>query len=309
MPSFLITGAAGFIGSHLCEYYLKKNFEVFGIDNLLTGNIKNISHLFNNERFHFICEDLCNFSNFDKKIDYILHFASPASPVDFVKYPLETLKVNSHGTEKILKLGLENNATVLVASTSEIYGDPQIHPQIESYYGNVNTVGPRSVYDEGKRYLETITYAYKNLYNLNVRIIRIFNTYGPKMRVDDGRVIPNFINQALTNNPFSIYGNGQQTRSFCYIDDLIEGIDKLLNSNYMLPINIGNTDEIKILDLINIISEIIPNNNKLIFSKISADDPKLRRPSIELAKKQIGWSPKTKLKEGLIKTINYFKNN
>ena len=309
MSSILITGAAGFIGSHLCEYYLKKNFEVFGIDNLLTGNIKNISHLFNNERFHFICEDLCNFSNFDKKIDYILHFASPASPVDFVKYPLETLKVNSHGTEKILKLGLENNATVLVASTSEIYGDPQIHPQIESYYGNVNTVGPRSVYDEGKRYLETITYAYKNLYNLNVRIIRIFNTYGPKMRVDDGRVIPNFINQALTNNPFSIYGNGQQTRSFCYIDDLIEGIDKLLNSNYMLPINIGNTDEIKILDLINIISEIIPNNNKLIFSKISADDPKLRRPSIELAKKQIGWSPKTKLKEGLIKTINYFKNN
>jgi dTDP-glucose 4,6-dehydratase len=302
----LITGAAGFLGSHLCDYFLTKQYKVIGIDNFLTGREENIIHNYTNKKFSFIQHDVCNTISFDKKIDYILHFASPASPDDYLNFPIETLKIGSLGTENMLELATQHNARILVASTSEIYGDPLEHPQSESYFGNVNPIGPRGVYDEAKRYLEAITTAYKRKKKLNTRIIRIFNTYGPRMRVDDGRAIPNFINQALKNQDITIYGDGSQTRSFCYVDDTISAVFKVLKSNYSSPINIGNPDEYSILELVNFIKLMIKTNSKVVYKKLPENDPKIRKPDINLAKEILDWQPKVDLSEGLKKTIKYF---
>ncbi len=302
----LITGAAGFIGSHLCEFFLTNGYKVLGIDNLLTGNFDNIKDFTSNKNFTFYEKDICLKINFKEKINYILHFASPASPIDYLKYPLQTLRVGSLGTENMLKLARIKNSTILVSSTSEVYGDPLVHPQSESYFGNVNTISPRAVYDEAKRYLEAITNAYKNKYNLDVRIIRIFNTYGPRMRKFDGRAIPNFINQVINNDDITIYGDGTQTRSFCYIDDTINGIYKVLKSNYNLPINIGNPDEYSINEIAKIIKKLIPNSCKTIYFDLPENDPKVRKPDITLAKKILNWEPKIKLIDGLKRTIKYF---
>ena len=307
MKTILITGCCGFIGSHLVDFYLEKKFNVIGIDNLLTGDLRNIQNNINNNNFRFHKIDVCENFKIDCKIDYILHFASTASPVDYLKHPIKTLKIGSHGTENILNLAYLNNATVLVASTSEIYGDPLQHPQTETYFGNVNPIGPRGVYDEAKRYLEAMTIAYKNKMNLSVRIARIFNTYGPRMRINDGRAIPNFINQALNNKDFTVYGNGSQTRSFCYINDTIIGISKLLESNYELPVNIGNPNEYSIIELIKLISKITGTNSNIKFQKLPENDPKVRKPDITLAKKILNWKPKISLAEGLIKTIEFYK--
>tara|TARA_B100001989_G_scaffold234671_1_gene195391 strand:+ start:3460 stop:4392 length:933 start_codon:yes stop_codon:yes gene_type:complete len=307
LKTILITGCCGFIGSHLCNFYLRKNFNVIGIDNLLTGDIKNIDILQKNKNFEFINEDVCNAISINKKIDYILHFASTASPADYLKYPLKTLNIGAVGTENMLKLALKNKSIILVASTSEVYGDPLEHPQNETYFGNVNPVGPRGVYDEAKRFLEAITTAYKKKFKLSVRIARIFNTYGPNMRVNDGRAIPNFINQCLKNKEITIYGNGNQTRSFCYIDDTIDGIHKLLKSNYQLPVNIGNPNEYSIIKLVEIIKKLTKSNNQITYLDLPENDPKIRKPNISLAKNILGWSPKIQLEEGLSNTIIYFK--
>ena len=306
MKKVLVTGAAGFIGSHLCDHLLKKKFKVIGLDNLLTGSISNIEHNFRNKNFTFIEHDVRLKIDINQKLDYILHFASPASPFDYLKYPIETLQTGSIGAENMLKLALRDNARIIVASTSEIYGDPLEHPQSESYFGNVNPIGPRSVYDEAKRYQEAITAAYMNNKNLNVGIIRIFNTYGSRMRINDGRAIPNFLNQAINNKDLTIYGNGMQTRSFCYISDTINGIFKLLKSNYKLPINIGNPKEFTILDLAELIRQLIPTKSALKYKDLPKNDPKMRKPNIELAKKILNWSPKIDLIEGLKKTIEHY---
>ena len=308
MRTIFISGAAGFIGSHLCDFFLKKNFKVIGIDNFLTGSIENIQHNFKNKNFDFIEHDIRNKISIDIRLDYIMHFASPASPVDYLKYPIETLQIGSRGTENMLNLAFDHKATILVASTSEVYGDPLEHPQKESYFGNVNTIGPRGVYDESKRYLESITTAFKNNKNLSIRIARIFNTYGPRMRINDGRVIPNFINQSLRNKPITIYGDGQQTRSFCYIDDAIEGLYRLLESNYQKPMNIGNPNEYSILQLADKIQTKNLNHRKYEFFSLPENDPKVRRPDISLAKNVLNWQPKFDLEQGLEMTIEYFKN-
>ena len=301
----IITGVAGFIGSHLADYFIDE-FDIIGIDNLSTGNIKNIDHLLNNKRFNFLEIDITRSFKIDEKIDSILHFASPASPVDYQLKPLETLRVGSIGTENILKISTANKAKILVASTSEVYGDPKEHPQKETYYGNVNPVGPRGVYDEAKRYLEALTVAYKNFHNADVRIARIFNTYGPRMRINDGRAIPNFLNQLINNKNLTVYGNGKQTRSFCYIDDTIEGISKLLNSNYKDPVNLGNPNEITILQLIDHIKKISNKNCSISYKKLPINDPKRRKPDISIAKKNLDWEPKTPIEIGLLKTYNYY---
>lgn len=302
----LITGGAGFIGSHLCDFFLKKKFKVIAVDNLLTGDYNNIVDYKKNSNFKFIEFDICKKFQINDHIDYILHFASPASPEDYLKYPVKTLQIGSIGTENILKLGLLNNATVLVASTSEIYGDPLVHPQSESYFGNVNPIGPRGVYDEAKRYLEAITTAYKNKFSLDTRIVRIFNSYGPKMRKNDGRAIPNFINQSIRNENFTLYGDGKQTRSFCYIDDTIIGIYKTLTNDYVSPINIGNPNEYSLIEIIEIIRTINPSSSKIIFSELPENDPKKRRPDISLAKTVLNWEPKINIHDGLRKTFDYF---
>ena len=308
MKKILISGAAGFLGSHLVDYYLKKKFKVIGLDNFMTGSIQNLNNALINKNFLFIEHDITSKIDYKEKIDYILHFASPASPIDYLKYPIKTLQIGSLGTENMLELAHKNNAKILVASTSEVYGDPLVHPQTESYFGNVNPIGPRGVYDEAKRYLEALTIAYKNIMKINVGIVRIFNTYGPRMRINDGRAIPNFVNQALKSNDFTVFGDGTQTRSFCYITDTLEGISKLLDSNYQYPINIGNPKEFSILELIKNIKILIDTDSKIIFSELPQNDPKVRRPDISLAKEILKWEPKIDLIEGLSKTINYYKN-
>jgi dTDP-glucose 4,6-dehydratase len=305
----VITGAAGFIGSHLCDYFIKKKHYVVGVDNLITGNIKNIEHLFGNDRFLFIKHDVTNYIHISGKVDAVLHFASPASPVDYLNYPIQTLKVGALGTHKALGLAKEKKAIFMLASTSEVYGDPQVSPQPESYWGNVNPIGPRGVYDEAKRFAEALTMAYHRYHKIPVKIVRIFNTYGPRMRLNDGRVVPNFIYQALKNKPITVYGDGTQTRSFCYISDLVEGIYKLLFKDIPEPINLGNPQEMRIIDFAYLIKKLTNSKSKIVFKPLPQDDPKQRRPDITKAKKLLKWHPKVPLEKGLKLTIEYFKNN
>ncbi len=308
MQRILITGAAGFLGSHLCDRFIKEGFHVIAMDNLITGDLKNIEHLFPNEHFEFHHHDVSKFIHVAGKLDYILHFASPASPIDYLKIPIQTLKVGSLGIHNCLGLAKEKNARVLIASTSEVYGDPAVHPQTESYWGNVNPVGPRGVYDEAKRFQEAMTMAYHTFHGLETRIIRIFNTYGPRMRLNDGRVLPAFIGQAIRGEDLTVFGDGSQTRSFCYVDDLVEGIYRLLLSDYALPVNIGNPDEISILDFAEEIIKLTGTNQKIVFKGLPTDDPKQRQPDITLARKLLGWEPKVHRSEGLKITYDYFKS-
>ncbi len=302
----VITGGAGFIGSHLCEYFLEKSYDVFCVDNLITGSLDNISHLFGIKEFVFMNHDIANYIHIPGKIDYVLNFASPASPIDYLEHPIETLKVGSIGTHKSIGLAKDKGARYFLASTSEVYGDPIVNPQPETYWGNVNSVGPRSVYDEAKRFAEAMTMAYHRFHNVDVRIVRIFNTYGPRMRLNDGRVVPNFVMQALHNEPLTVYGNGSQTRSFCYVSDLVEGIYRLLMSDYVGPVNLGNPEEWKIIDFAKYIIELSGSKSKIAYKPLPQDDPKQRKPDITLAKKLLGWEPKVKLDEGLTKTLDYF---
>jgi len=304
----LITGASGFIGSHLCDCFLSKDYKVIGIDNLITGNLKNLSHLNSNIDFEFKEIDITHDFNIDGSIDFILHFASPASPLDYLNIPLETLRVGSLGTENILKFALQNNARILIASTSEVYGDPLVHPQNEEYFGNVNPVGPRGVYDEAKRFQEALTTAYHTFHGLDIRIARIFNTYGPRMRVNDGRAIPAFIGQALRGESLTVFGDGYQTRSFCFVDDMVEGIYKLLHSNYTKPINLGNPDEIALIDFAKEIIEMGGNDNKIIFKPLPKNDPIRRKPDIGKAIKILNWQPQVSRNKGLENAFNYFKS-
>ena len=308
MERVLITGAAGFLGSHLCDRFLKEGFEVIGMDNLITGDLKNIEHLFPNEHFTFYNHDVSNFIHIPGKLDYIVHFASPASPIDYLKIPIQTLKVGSLGTHNCLGLAREKNARIIVASTSEVYGDPLVHPQTESYWGHVNPVGPRGVYDEAKRFQEAITMAYHTYHGVETRIVRIFNTYGPRMRLNDGRVLPAFIGQAIRGEDLTVFGDGSQTRSFCYVDDLVEGIYRLLMSDYAQPVNVGNPDEITILDFAKEIIKLTGTDQKIVFNPLPTDDPKQRRPDITLAQSILGWEPKVHRSEGLKITYNYFKS-
>ena len=304
----LITGAAGFLGSHLCDRFIREGYQVLGIDNLITGDLKNIEHLFKLKDFEFYHHDVSKFIHVTGKLDYVLHFASPASPIDYLKIPIQTLKVSSLGTHNCLGLAKSKNATILVASTSEVYGDPQVHPQNEDYWGNVNPVGPRGVYDEAKRFQEAITMAYHSFHQLDTRIVRIFNTYGPRMRLNDGRALPAFIGQALRKENLTVFGDGSQTRSFCYVDDLIEGIYRLLMSNYVLPVNIGNPDEISLKDFAEEIIKLTGTSQKIVYKELPTDDPKQRQPDIGLAKRILGWEPKVKRADGLKVTYDYFKN-
>jgi dTDP-glucose 4,6-dehydratase len=304
----LITGAAGFIGSHLCDLFISKNYRVIGIDNLITGNIKNISHLKKNSNFQFLEIDITENFKIKTKFDFILHFASAASPIDYLKIPLETLRAGSLGTENILKIALKNNARILIASTSEVYGDPLEHPQNEKYFGNVNPIGPRGVYDEAKRFQEALTTAYHTFYGLDIRIARIFNTYGSRMRVNDGRVVPAFFGQILRGESLTLFGDGSQTRSFCFIDDMIDGIYKLLHSNYTKPVNLGNPEEIALIDFANEIIAMGETNNKIVFKPLPLNDPLKRKPDISLAKKLFNWKPNISRMEGLEKTFKYFKS-
>ena len=308
MKRVLITGAAGFLGSHLCDKFIVEGFHVIGMDNLITGDLKNIAHLFKLEAFEFYHYDVTKFVHVPGKVDYILHFASPASPIDYLKIPIQTLKVGSLGTHNLLGLAMEKNARILIASTSEVYGDPLVHPQTEEYFGNVNTIGPRGVYDEAKRFQESITMAYHRFHGLETRIARIFNTYGPRMRLNDGRVIPAFIGQALRGEDLTVFGDGMQTRSFCYVDDEVEGLYRLLLSDYPLPVNIGNPEEITILDFAKEIIKLTGTDQKIIFKPLPQDDPMQREPDISKAKKLLGWEPKISREEGMKKTFEYFKN-
>lgn len=305
----LITGAVGFIGSHLADYLVKLGNFVIGIDNIITGDMNNISHLINNPNFKFIEHDVTKYISVEDCLDYVMHFASPASPVDYLNYPIQTLKVGSLGTHNALGLAKKKNAKFLLASTSEVYGDPLMHPQPENYWGNVNPVGPRGVYDEAKRFAESLTMAYRNVHKIDTKIVRIFNTYGERMRVNDGRAIPNFISQALKNKPITVYGKGTQTRSFCYIDDLVGGIYKLMNSSVNTPVNLGNPKEFSILELAKIIINLTNSKSKIIFMPLPKDDPKQRRPDIRKAKRELSWHPKTELESGLKKTIIWFRRH
>ena len=303
----LITGAAGFLGSHLCDRFINEGYHVLGMDNLITGDLKNIEHLFKLEQFEFYHHDVTKFIHIPGRLDYILHFASPASPIDYLKIPIQTLKVGAMGTHNCLGLAKAKGARMLVASTSEVYGDPQVHPQPEEYWGNVNPVGPRGVYDEAKRYMESITMAYHHFHKLDTRIVRIFNTYGPRMRLNDGRALPAFIGQALRGEDLTVFGDGSQTRSFCYVDDLIDGIYKLLLSDYSLPVNIGNPTEISLKDFAEEILNLTGNNVKLIYKPLPEDDPKQRQPDISKAITILGWEPKVDRADGLKITYEYFK--
>jgi dTDP-glucose 4,6-dehydratase len=308
MKRILITGAAGFLGSHLCDRFIKEGYHVIGMDNLITGDLKNIEHLFGLKEFEFAHHDVSKFIHVPGKLDYILHFASPASPIDYLKIPIQTLKVGSLGTHNCLGLAMAKGARILVASTSEVYGDPDVHPQPEEYWGNVNPVGPRGVYDEAKRFQEAMTMAYHTYHGLETRIIRIFNTYGPRMRLNDGRVLPAFIGQALRGEDLTVFGDGSQTRSFCYVDDLVEGIYRLLLSDYPFPVNIGNPDEITIGDFAEEIIKLTGTDQKVIYKELPTDDPTQRQPNIDKARKLLGWEPKVNRADGLKITYEYFKS-
>ena len=304
----LITGAAGFLGSHLCDRFIKDGYSVIGMDNLITGDLANIEHLFKLEQFEFYHHDITRFIHVPGELHYILHFASPASPIDYLKIPIQTLKVGSLGTHNCMGLAKAKGARILVASTSEVYGDPLEHPQNEEYWGNVNPVGPRGVYDEAKRFQEAITMAYHNFHGIETRIVRIFNTYGPRMRLNDGRALPAFIGQALRGEDLTVFGDGSQTRSFCYVDDLVEGIVRLMMSEYHLPVNIGNPDEISLKDFAEEIIKLTGTTQKLVYKPLPMDDPKQRKPDITRAKKLLDWEPKVNRKEGLARTYEYFKS-
>jgi len=304
----LVTGAAGFLGSHLCDRFIREGYDVIGMDNLITGDLRNIEHLFKLKEFEFYDHDVSKFIHIPGQLDYILHFASPASPIDYLKIPIQTLKVGALGTHNCLGLALEKKAIILVASTSEVYGDPLVHPQREEYWGNVNPVGPRGVYDEAKRFMESITMAYHTFHGIDIRIARIFNVYGPRMRLNDGRALPAFIGQALRGENLTVFGDGSQTRSFCFVGDTVEGIYRLLLSNYNMPINIGNPDEISILDFAKEILDLINNKVSIIFKPLPVDDPKNRQPDISKAKEVLGWEPKVNRADGLKITFEYFKS-
>lgn len=307
MKTAVVTGGAGFLGSHLCDKLISENFRVICVDNLITGNTDNIAHLAGNENFLFIKHDVTNYIYLPGDVDFILHFASPASPIDYLQLPIQTLKVGSLGTHKVLGLAKEKKATILLASTSEVYGDPEIHPQNEDYWGNVNPIGPRGVYDEAKRFAEALTMAYNRYHNVQTRIVRIFNTYGPRMRPNDGRALPTFIGQALKGKDITVFGDGTQTRSFCYVTDLIAGIFKLLLSEESNPVNIGNPDEIKVIQLAEEIIEITKSKSKIIFNDLPIDDPKIRQPDITKAMEILGWKPLVKRSDGLRYTLDYFR--
>ena len=304
----LITGAAGFLGSHLCDRFIAEGFHFIGMDNLITGDLRNIEHLFKLEHFEFYHHDVSKFIHVPGELSYILHFASPASPIDYLKIPIQTLKVGSLGTHNCLGLAKSKRARILVASTSEIYGDPLVHPQTEEYWGNVNPVGPRGVYDEAKRFQEAMTMAYHNFHKLETRIVRIFNTYGPRMRLNDGRALPAFIGQALRGENLTVFGDGSQTRSFCYVDDLVEGIYRLLLSDYHLPVNIGNPSEITLKQFAEEVIRLTGTKQSIVFKPLPVDDPKQRRPDITRAKEILGWEPKVGRTEGLKRTYEYFKS-
>lgn len=303
----LITGAAGFLGSHLCDRFIREGYDVVGMDNLVTGDLRNIEHLFKLKEFEFYHHDVSKFIHVSGRIDYILHFASPASPIDYLKIPIQTLKVGALGTHNCLGLAKAKKARILVASTSEVYGDPLVHPQTEEYWGNVNPVGPRGVYDEAKRFMESITMAYHTFHGVETRIIRIFNTYGPRMRLNDGRALPAFIGQALRGEDLTVFGDGSQTRSFCYVDDLVEGIYRLLLSDYAYPVNIGNPVEISLLDFAKEIISLTGTDQKIVFKPLPVDDPKQRKPDITKAKNILGWEPTIDRAEGLKRTYEYFR--
>ncbi|MBA4251380.1 MAG: NAD-dependent dehydratase [Chlorobiaceae bacterium] len=304
----VVTGGAGFLGSHLCDKLISEGYRVIAIDNLLTGNIENISHLFGHPDFQFTLYDVTNYLHVAGEVDFILHFASPASPIDYLKFPIQTLKVGSLGTYKALGLAKEKNATLLLASTSEVYGDPNIHPQKEDYWGNVNPIGPRGVYDEAKRFAEAITMAYHRYHNVSTRIVRIFNTYGPRMRLDDGRALPTFVGQALRGEDITVFGDGSQTRSFCFVSDLIDGIYKLLISSEVFPVNIGNPEEITIKQFAEEVLKLTDSKSKIIYQELPEDDPKIRQPDISRARTLLNWKPKVNRHEGLKITIDYFKS-
>jgi dTDP-glucose 4,6-dehydratase len=307
MERVLITGGAGFIGSHLCDYLLERGYEVICMDNLITGSIDNIDHLASNRFFSFIKHDVTEYIYLKGDIDYILHFASPASPRDYLEYPIQTLKVGALGTHKVLGLAKSKNATLLLASTSEIYGDPQVHPQREDYWGNVNPIGPRGVYDEAKRFAEAITMAYHRYHHVHTRIARIFNTYGPRMRSGDGRVVPTFINQILEKKAITIFGDGSQTRSFCYVTDLVEGIYRLMKSTHSSPVNLGNPCEMTICDFAQKVIDVSGFETRIVYETLPVDDPKIRQPDIDLARSLLDWEPKVSIDDGLRNTMEYFR--
>ena len=303
----MVTGGAGFLGSHLCENFLDQGAKVLAIDNLITGSLSNIEHLLKNPRFEFIKMDVTNYLHVPGPVDLVMHFASPASPIDYARWPIPTLKVGALGTHKALGLAKDKKAVFALASTSEVYGDPEVNPQPESYWGNVNPIGPRGVYDEAKRYAEAMTMAYHRSHGMAVRIVRIFNTYGPRMRTEDGRAVPNFITQALKNKPITVYGDGSQTRSLTFVSDLVAGIDKLVKSSSTGPINIGNPREMTLLEIARVIKDLTKSKSKIVFKKLPVDDPKVRRPDITLARTKLKWEPKVPLEEGLKRTIAYFR--
>jgi dTDP-glucose 4,6-dehydratase len=307
MPRTLITGGAGFLGSHLCDRLLAEGHEVVCMDNLITGDLENIGHLFGRDGFRFVKHDVTEFVHVDGPLDYILHFASPASPIDYLKLPIQTLKVGALGTHKALGLAKAKRARFLLASTSEVYGDPEVHPQVETYWGNVNPIGPRGVYDEAKRFAEAMTMAYRNHHGVETRIVRIFNTYGERMRVDDGRAIPAFLSQALRGEDVTVFGDGAQTRSVCYVSDLVEGIHRLLLSDYAEPVNIGNPDELSMLELAREVLAVVGGTSRIVHRPLPVDDPKVRRPNIGLARRLLGWAPAVDRTEGLTRTAAYFR--